>query len=108
MQRDDGHVDALADVVPFAVAVCICALGFRYLQRRDAERGIGRRGTRRQAMKRGLVVVGLLILAPTLSYSVASLVSMSQSHADALAALIELCLLAGIFGWRAARSSRPS
>jgi multisubunit Na+/H+ antiporter MnhB subunit len=101
-------VDAFADVVPFAVALGICLLGFRYLQRRDAQRGIGRTGTRRQALRRGFVVVGLLILAPTVAYSVASLASLSEEHANVLAALLELVLLAGIFGWRVARSRRQS
>jgi hypothetical protein len=102
--RDDAGVEALADLVPFAVAVCICAFGFRYLQQRDARRGIGRWGTRRQAIKRGFIVTGLLILAPTVAYSVAAIASMSSDHANALAALLELCLLLGIFAWRLTRS----
>jgi multisubunit Na+/H+ antiporter MnhB subunit len=99
-------VDAFADVVPFAVALGICVLGFRYLQRRDARRGIGRMGTRRQAIRRGFIVVGLLILAPTVAYSVASAASFSDEHANALAAGLELVLLAGIFTWRLARGHR--
>jgi multisubunit Na+/H+ antiporter MnhB subunit len=99
-------VEALADVVPFAVAVVICLVGFRYLQRRDARRGIGRTGTRRQAIRRGFIVVGLLILAPTVAYSVAAVASLSDDHANALAAVLELVLLAGIFGWRLVRSHR--
>jgi multisubunit Na+/H+ antiporter MnhB subunit len=101
-------VEALADVVPFAVALGICVLGFRYLQRRDARRGVGRTGTRRQAIRRGFIVVGLLILAPTVAYSVASVASMSDEHANALAAVLELVLLTGIFGWRLARSHRQT
>jgi hypothetical protein len=99
-------VEAFADLVPFAVAVCVCALGFRYLHRRDQQRGVARWGTRRQAMRRGFIVMGLLILAPTVSYSVASLASLSDAHANVLAALTELCLLAGIFGWRLTRGHR--
>jgi multisubunit Na+/H+ antiporter MnhB subunit len=99
-------VEAFADVVPFAVALGICVLGFRYLQRRDARRGIGRMGTRRQAIRRGFIVVGLLILAPTVAYSVASVASLSDEHANALAAGLELVLLAGIFSWRLARGHR--
>jgi multisubunit Na+/H+ antiporter MnhB subunit len=101
-------VDAFADVVPFAVALGICLLGFRYLKRRDTRRGIGRTGTRREAIRRGFVVVGLLILAPTVAYSVASVASLSDEHANALAALLELVLLLAIFGWRVARSHRQS
>jgi multisubunit Na+/H+ antiporter MnhB subunit len=96
-------VDAIVDLLPFAVAVVICALGFRYLQRREARRGIGRTGTRRQAIRRGFIVAGLLILAPTLAYSVASVASLSSAHANALAAVTELVLLVGVFGWRLAR-----
>jgi multisubunit Na+/H+ antiporter MnhB subunit len=99
-------VEALTDLVPFAVALGICVLGFRYLQRRDARRGIGRTGTRRQAIRRGFIVVGLLILAPTIAYSVASAASLSDTHANALAAVLELGLLAAIFGWRLTRSYR--
>jgi hypothetical protein len=99
-------VEALADVVPFAVALGICVLGFHYLQRRDARRGIGRTGTRRQALRRGFIVVGLLILAPTIAYSVASAASLSDTHANSLAAVLELGLLAAIFGWRLTRSYR--
>jgi hypothetical protein len=101
-------VEALADVVPFAVAVGICLLGFRFLQRRDARRGIGRTGTRRQAIRRGFIIVGLLILAPTVAYSVASAASLSDEHANALAAVLELVLLAAIFGWRLTRHKRPA
>jgi hypothetical protein len=102
--RDDAGVEAIVDLVPFTVAVCICAIGFRYLQRRDARRGIARWGTRRQAIKRGFIVMGLLVLAPTVSYSVAAIASMSNDHANALAAVTELFLLIGIFAWRLARS----
>jgi hypothetical protein len=105
-ERDDADVEGIVEVVPFAVAVCICALGFRYLQRREARRGAVRSGTRWQAIRRAFIVTGLLILAPTVAYSVASLASMSTQQGNALAAVTELGLLLGVFAWRLARG-RP-
>jgi hypothetical protein len=99
-------VEDLADVVPFVVLLLLFSLGAAFFRRRDRRTRVVRRRSVRERVRTLAIVIGVLLLAPTIGIGIGTALSLSDTGVARLGVFAELVALMGAMLWRKLRLER--